>query len=57
MMFFLTIILPILYVILIAAFFYAIFNISNNSNKHTQLLHLILEEFRANKNSDSDKDI
>jgi uncharacterized membrane protein len=47
------IILPILYVVLIIAFFYAIFNISKNSNQQTQLLHEILKVLRANQQDKS----
>ncbi len=43
---FLTILLPLLYFILITAFFYAIFNISKNSNLQTRLLRQVLEELR-----------
>ena len=43
------ILLPFLYVVLIVAFFYAIFNISKNSTQQTQILQEILRELRADK--------
>ncbi len=50
--FFLVTILPIIYLLLIVAFFVAIFNISRNSNRQVKLLAEILDELRANKNND-----
>ena len=53
MLFFLSTILPILYIVLVIAFFYAIFSIRMNGIKQTQLLQEILHELRANKNNNS----
>jgi len=47
--FFLTAVLPILYLILVIAFCYAIFNISTNSNRQTKLLKEILEEIKEHR--------
>jgi lipopolysaccharide export LptBFGC system permease protein LptF len=45
----LMILLPLLYVILVVAFFYAIFNISKQSTAQTQLLQEILNELKTKK--------
>lgn len=51
MIFFMTVILPIIYVAFFIALFYFIFNISRNSNRQVRFLQEILLEMKGKNNN------